>query len=51
MFRDIAMHNATALMREYDEDKEHAEGGGWDNKKVTGDDVVDMSGEKGLPGR
>ena len=49
MFSDIEMHNTTALMREHDEDKEHAEGSGWDNKKVTSDDVLDMIMEKDLP--
>ena len=51
MFRDIEMHKATALMREHDEDKEHAAGGGRDEKKVAGYDVLDMRVEKGLPGR
>jgi len=51
MFRNIDMHNATAFMREHDEDEEHAAGGSWDEKKVTGDEVVDMIGEKRLPGR
>jgi hypothetical protein len=51
MFSIMEMHNATVLMREHDEDKEQAEGGGWDKKKVTGDEVVDMIGEKGLPGQ
>jgi hypothetical protein len=51
MFRNIEMHNATAFMSEHDEDKEHTACGGWDEKKVAGDDVVDMIVEKRLPGR
>jgi len=51
MFRKIEMYNATAFMREHDEDEEHTAGGSWDEKKVTGDEVVDMIGEKRLPGR
>jgi hypothetical protein len=33
MFSDIEMHNATALMRKHDEDKEHTACGGRDEKK------------------
>jgi hypothetical protein len=51
MFSNIEMHNATALMGEHDKDKEHAAGGGRDEKKVTGDEVMDMILEKRLPGR
>jgi hypothetical protein len=49
MFGDIEMHNATALMRKHDEDKEHAACGGRDEKKVAGDNVVDMIVQKCLP--
>jgi hypothetical protein len=51
MCSDRKMHHATALMREQEKDKEHAACGGRDEKKIAGDDVMDMIGEKCLPGR
>ena len=48
--RDIAMHNATALMREHDKDKAR---GMWRSgrKKVAGDEVMVMMGEETASGR
>jgi hypothetical protein len=45
----IEAHDATALMSEHDEHEEDPECGGWDNKKVASDDILDMIVEKGLP--
>jgi hypothetical protein len=51
MLSDVEVHDASALVGEHDEDKEHTQCGGRDEKKVAGDDVVDMIIEKRLPGR
>ena len=38
------------LIRQDQEDVEHPEGGGWDDKKIHGDEVLGMGVEESLPG-
>jgi hypothetical protein len=49
MLGDVKMYNAPALVNQHDEHKEHAEGGGGHDKKITCHDIGDMVVQKGLP--
>lgn len=46
MFGDVEVNNATALMRQHDEQEEHSAFDGGYRKKITGDDIFEMIGPK-----
>jgi hypothetical protein len=49
MFRNVEVHNTTAIMRQHNEDEEHSALNGWHGEEITGDDIFDMVSQKGLP--
>jgi hypothetical protein len=46
---DIKMHDATTLVSQQDEHEEHSAVNGWHGEEITGDDILDMVGQKGPP--
>jgi len=51
VFGDVKMHNASAIVRQHDEDKEHSERGDWHREEVSRHNVFDMVAQKGFPCR
>src|SRR5512139_2552939 len=47
---NIEVQDFAALMRQDQEDVEHPEGGGWDDKEIPGDEVLGVGVEESLPG-
>src|SRR5262245_16992054 len=49
MLGNVAMHDAPTLVSQHNKHEEDPEAGSWHGEKVTGYDVRDMVGQKGLP--
>jgi len=51
VFCNVKMDDASAIVSQHDEDKEHSERGGWHREEVTRHNVFDMVAQKGFPCR
>ena len=51
MVGDIDMNDATAIVREDDEDEQDPEGCGWDGEEVHGGTLGEVRSQEGAPGR
>jgi hypothetical protein len=51
MVSDVEMHHAPAVVRQDDQDKQHAKRRGRDGKEINRRQLRDVTGQKGTPGR